>query len=144
MTNIATALSYFWNGFGIPAFVEGTVPDKMPEELSVRNIDGTPVIFERDAPVKMPYITYRLAQPEWDEPMSMYARVWYRGTSFKGLASKIDQISDALKSGYSVSDDGFYMALMKDSNFCQYMPDDSGDGMIKTAYLSLIMHVVEV
>lgn len=128
MTNVATALYDFWSGFGIPAFVEGTVPDKLP--------DGTPVV--------MPYITYRLAQPEWDEPMSMYARVWYRSTSFAGLAAKVDQISDVLKSGYSVSDNGFYMALMKDSNFCQYMIDDSEDGMVKMAYLSLIMHVVEV
>ena len=128
MTNVATALYDFWSGFGIPAFVEGAVPDELP--------DGTPVT--------MPYITYRLAQPEWDEPMSMYARVWYRGTSFNGLADKVDQISNALKSGYSVSDDGFYMALMKDNNFCQYMIDDSEDGMVKMAYLSLIMHVVEV
>lgn len=122
MTNVATALYSFWSSFSISAYVEDTVPEN----------------------AQMPYITYRLAQPDWDSVMSMYARVWYRSTSFTGLAAKVDQISRVLDSGYSISGDGFYMALMKDSNFCQYMPDSSGDGAIKTAYLSLIMHVVEV
>ena len=122
MTNVATALYSFWSNFSIPAYVENAVPEN----------------------AQMPYITYRLAQPEWDSVMSMYARVWYRSTSFAGLAAKVDQISRVLDSGYSISGDGYYMVLMKDSNFCQYMPDSSSDGMIKTAYLSLIMHVVEV
>ena len=118
MTNVATALYGFWSGFGIPAYVENTVPE--------------------DA--QMPYITYRLAQPDWREPMSMYARVWYRSTSFVDIAAKVDEISKALATGYSAKIDNGYIVLMKDVFFCQYMPDDSGDGAIKTAYLSLIMH----
>lgn len=122
MTNIAIALYDFWSSFGIPVYVEDTVPD--------------------DA--QMPYITYRLAQPDWLNPMSMYARVWYRGTSFAGIAAKVDQISKALEHGFSVSGDGFYMVLTKDVNFCQYMPGDTTDEMVKAAYLSLVMHAVEV
>jgi hypothetical protein len=90
----------------------------------------------------MPYITYRLAEPDWDEPMSMYAKVYYRTTSFAGISATIDEINQALKNGKSFSFDGGYIALFKDSNFCQFMNDE--DEAVKAAYLSYIMHAVEV
>lgn len=133
MTNIAKALQDFWAGFGIPAFVEGTVPDKMPDAHGDMQ------------PVKMPYITYRLAFPDWLNPMSMYARVWYRGTSFLPLSQKVDEIAMAIgDSGVTIPFQNGFVTLMKDANFCQYLPDESEDGAIKTAYLSLVMHAMEV
>lgn len=127
MTNIAKALYQFWNGFGIPAFVENTVPENMP--------DGTPV--------EMPYITYRLAEPDWSDTIQLYARVWYRGTSFTGILTKVDQISRAIGTGKTISFDNGFLALFKDSMFAQYMKDDI-DETIKIAYLSIIAHSVEV
>ena len=117
MTEVARALYEFFSGFGIPAYVEDTVPD--------------------DA--QMPYITYRLAQPDWFEPMSMYARVWCRSTSFTWLANKVDEIAAVLQTGKTILSDGGHVILLKDSNFAQYMPDPD-DNMVKSAYLSFVMH----
>ena len=140
MTDVATALSYFWNGFGLPAFVEGTVPDKMPEELHVRNVDGTPVIFERDAPVKMPYITYRLAKPDWITPVSMYARLWYKSTSFRYINAKVDEIEAEIDAGAVISLDKGTIWLYKESPFSQFMENDDPD--VKCIYLNLSMQAV--
>ena len=122
MTNVAKALYEFWSGFDIPAYVEKTVPDE----------------------AQLPYITYRLAQPDWYTPMSMYARVWYRSTSFVGLANKVDEISDALDGGTVIrfSDGSGGIVLFKDVNFVQYLTDENPE--IKTAYISFIMHAMEV
>lgn len=120
MTNVAIALQSFWAGFDIPAYVENAVPDN----------------------AQMPYITYRLAQPDWRETMSMYARIWYRSTSFRGLAAKVDEISQAIGTGLTVPFTGGFITLFKDGNFAQYMPDE--DETIKVAYLSLTMHAMEV
>ena len=126
MTDVATALYEFWSGFGIPAFVENTIPDEMP--------DGTPV--------KMPYITYRLAEPDWINPISMYARVWYRGTSFTWLSAKVDEIGREIGTGKTIPFENGCLTLFKDDIFSQYM-SESDDGMVKTAYLSLIMHSIK-
>lgn len=131
MTNIATALQTFFGGFNIPAFVEGTVPDKMP--------DGNGGMVK----VEMPYITYRLIQPDWVYPVSTFARVWYRGTSFVPIATKVDEIGRAIGTGKTLNFENGFVTLFKDTNFCQYVPDESGDKNIKVAYLSLIMHAME-
>lgn len=130
MTNVATVLQLFWSGFGIPAFPEGSVPDTFP--------DGS----GNEVPVTLPYITYRLAVPEWNSQTQEYARVWYRSTSFVEISRKVDEIRRAIGEGLTMKFDGGFLALMPDDLFCQYMAD--ADPAIKTAYISLILHVVEV
>ena len=53
MYRAAAQLKRFFSGFGLPAYQEGTVPD--------------------DA--VLPYITYSIAAPEWNQKASMFARV---------------------------------------------------------------------
>lgn len=130
MTKVAIALQSFWAGFGMPAFVEDSVPDEMPDENGVMH------------PVELPYITYRLAQPNWSRAMSMYARVWYHGTSYVDLSAKVDEISQTIGTGITIPYDSGFISLFKDDNFCQFMPEI--DGTTKVAYLSLVMHCVEV
>lgn len=129
MIDVMEALHQFWSQFGIPAFVEGTVPDEMP------NGNGGTV------KVEMPYITYHVAIPEWKNSASTYARIWYRSTSFNGLFRKVAQISNAIGEGISIPLDNGCLVLFKDSLFCQYMPDETDDANVKTAYLSLVEHV---
>ena len=54
MTNTAKALYQFFSGFGIPAYVEYAPPDN----------------------AQLPYITYQLIEPDWDDGGTFYARVW--------------------------------------------------------------------
>lgn len=122
MTNTAKALYTFWNGFGIPAYIENCVPD--------------------DA--AMPYITYSLYEPTWNATASLTARVWYRSTSLTGISAKVDEIAHAVGGGAQLTlDDGGFLVLFKDSPFAQYIGDESSDGMTKCFYLLFVAHVVE-
>ena len=105
----------------MPAYPENTVPD--------------------DA--VLPYITYDIKQPDWRGVASYNARVWYRDTSFLGILTKVDEISDAIgDSGARIVTEGGYIFLFRDNPFFQIQPNDETDEKIKIAYLSMIMHVL--
>ena len=118
---VMQALYNFWSGFEIPAYVENHVPDE---------VDGEPV--------KLPYITYSVAIPDVLEESSIYARVWYRDSSFADLADKVDEISEAIGTGLSIPVEGGYIVINKDSLFSQDMPVDDPD--IKVTYLTMILN----
>lgn len=118
MTNTATALYRFFSGFGIPAFVEYNVPDKMP--------DGTPV--------KPPYITYQVVNPDWPDTAPLYARVWYRGTNYAAINATVDAIEAAVKGGISIPTEGGCVVLNKGTPFAQEQPME-GDDTLKVYYL---------
>lgn len=125
MMDVARALYQFWSGFGIPAYVEGYIPDN-----SVT--DGTPVV--------PPYISYQLATPYWKNNQSLHATIWYRDTSYAAITAKVDAIANAIGEGLSIPLDGGFMVLYKDANFCQFQPFDD-DNTVKMAYLSLQLNV---
>ena len=125
MTDVATALYQFWSGFGLPAYVEGYIPD---------SADGN------GAPITLPYITYQLSAPEWRSNAFYYARVWYRSTSYSGITAKIKEISDRIGEGISIPIDGGMLILYKSDNFCQFQPFED-DSTIKMAYLSMQLNV---
>lgn len=115
MTQIASALYDFWSSFGMPAFPEGSVPEKQA----------------------LPYITYHVTYPEWKEQSSTYATVWTHSPSYVPLAQVVDQIEETIGEGVQLdTDDGFLM-LYKDRTFMQIQPQE--DINIKAAYLSLII-----
>ena len=117
MDDTAKTLYEFWSSFGIAAYVEGYVPD--------------------DA--QMPYITYRLVQPEWRSQASTYARVWYEDTSYKAITAKINDIESRLGEGIQISCGDGFILLFKDITFVQFEQTD--DVRLKVAYLQLIMEV---
>ena len=117
MLNVATALYSFFSSFNIPAYAENTVPD------------GT----------QMPYITYRMVQPDWRSKTSMYARVWYRSTSFIEVATKVDEIRQALGEGISIKTDDGAVYLWSDEIWCQFMSPEDADPTLKCAYLNFVM-----
>lgn len=116
MNNIAEILYQFWSSFGVPAFVEGYVPDDNTAEL---------------------YITYSLVQPEWMAQTTHYARVWQRSTSYAQITQLIDSISSRIGLGISLPAESGSIYLFKDSQFIQFQQSDDLDW--KIAYLSMII-----
>ena len=129
MTNTAIALHTFFSGFGIPAFVEYDVPDEFPDEHGDMQ------------PVRPPYITYQLVEPDWRDSAPIYARVWYRSTSYTAINAKVDEIRAAIGEGVSIPTDSGAVWLFKGSPFAQNMPME-GDDTLKVVYLNMIIHAI--
>lgn len=108
------ALQSFWSQFGIPAFEETSVPDKIWDEDA-----------QKEVPVELPYITYQKILGELDEPVFPIASVWTRGSSWKEADRIMNSINDALKKGGQILklDEG-RMWIVRGSPFAQAMSDD--------------------
>lgn len=119
MTNAAAALYSFFSGFGIPAYEENSVP--------------------KDA--KLPYITYEIQEPDWSETASITASVWYRGSGYAELFSKVDEIEKKIGGGIRVpTRDGGCLYIYKGSPFSQVQPSEKDT--IKVAYLQIGFHAL--
>lgn len=119
MTNTAKAMYQFFSGFGIPAYVEYAPPDE----------------------AQLPYITYQLIEPDWDDGGTFYARVWYRSTSYTAINAKVDEIRAAIGEGVSIPTSGGAVYLSKGTPFVQYMPME-GDDTLKVAYINFNIHAL--
>lgn len=119
MTDTAKALYQFFSSFGLPAFVEYNVPD-----------DAT-----------LPYITYQLIEPRWQDLATMYARVWYRSASFTEINAKVDEIVQAIGEGVSLPTEHGAVYLSPGSPYRQYQPME-GDYTLKVVYINLIIHAI--
>lgn len=113
MTNTAKALYSFFSSFGLDAYVEYSPPE--------------------DA--QLPYITYQVIEPDWDDGGTFYARVWYRSTSYEQINAKVDQIRAAIGEGKSIPTEGGAVYLTKATPFAQNMPME-GDDTLKVVYLN--------
>jgi len=116
ISKIVAALYTFFSGFGLDAYPEDTVPD-----------DAT-----------LPYITYQIAVPEWRGKTSIYARVWYRSTSFAAISAKVSEIGDAIGEAFCIPVSGGAVYLYKETPFAQFMPQP-GDLTLKCMYLNMSM-----
>lgn len=125
MTATARALYQFWSGFGIPAYVEGYIPDNSEG-------DGSLVV--------PPYITYQLTLPEWRSNAVYNARVWYRDTSYPNITAKVAEIKAAIGEGKSIPIDGGMLILYVGDNFAQY-EDVPESHDVKMAYLTMQLNV---
>lgn len=119
MTNTAIALYQFFSGFGLEAFIENNVPEE----------------------AQLPYITYQLVEPDWLDSATIYARVWYRSTSFVAINAKVDEIRASIGEGTCLTTENGAVYLFKGSPFAQYMPME-GDDTLKVVYLNLIIHAI--
>lgn len=116
MNGIAETLYAFWSSFGVPAYVEGYVPDDETSNL---------------------YITYSLIQPEWRTQGLHYARVWSRSTSYQQITQLLEEITYAIGEGRSFKLDNGFVVIFKDSQFIQFQQSDDVDW--KIAYISMII-----
>lgn len=112
MIQTATALSAFWNQFKIPAYVEGSVPEK----------------------AKLPYITYTLQQYDWRDSGMEQARVWYRSESFALLTAKVAEIQNTIGLATSLSTDSGCIVIMPGTPYVQNQPTD--DKTLKVIYMN--------
>ena len=119
ISKIVTALYTFFSGFGLDAYPEDTVPD--------------------DA--QLPYITYSISIPDWENPTSLYANVYYRSASFAGISAKVGEIDEAIGPGAVIPLDDGAIWLYKGTPFAQFMPM-AGDPNLKRMYLNMSMQAI--
>lgn len=111
MYKAAAALKTFFSGFGLPAYAENTVPED----------------------VQLPYITFSLSAPEWNQKASGYAQVWDRSKSNTRIIEKADKITAAIgDAGKRLSFDGGYLVIWPESPLIQIMTD----GDYRSAYIN--------
>lgn len=101
------AQQQFWEGFGLPAYDENTVPDDAQE----------------------PYITYQAIDGNLDAQTQVSASLWYRSNSWAGISQKASEIAKAIHDmPTAIPIDGGYMkARLPDGTpFAQRMnePED--------------------
>ena len=129
MTNTAKALYGFFSQFGIPAYPEGGVPTYTYDAQGNR------------AEVKPPYITYQVVRPNWRAQAPLYARVWYRSTTYAEIGATVDAIAAAIGEGVSLPTEDGAVYLYQEDTFAQYQ-DMAGDATLKCAYLSMSIHAL--
>lgn len=112
MYQAAAALKTFFSGFDLPAYAVGSVRE--------------------DA--ELPYITYSMSVPEWNQKASLYAQVWDRTKSNTRIIQKADQITRAIgDNGIKIPVDGGYLVIWPESPLIQIMVD----GDTRAAYINL-------
>ena len=116
----AAAIYQFWNGFGLTAYEENTVP--------------TDAAF--------PYITYQLVTDSFDREIPITASLWYRSESWTSINAKTEEISQKIsRGGKIISCDGGVVWLKRGQPFAQSMGDESDD-LIKRKYLNITAEFV--
>ena len=110
MYRVAAALKTFFGGFGLPAYAENSVPED----------------------VTLPYITFSLSAPEWNQKASGYAQVWDRSKSNTRIIEKADQITAAIGEGKKIALTGGYLVIWPESPLIQIMTD----GDYRSAYIN--------
>ena len=111
MYKAAEALKTYYSGFGLPAYQEGSVPDD----------------------VSLPYISYSVSIPEWDQKASHFVRVWDRTKSNTGIIRKADQIAQSIGLGKKISFTGGYLMIWPENPLVQI----EEDGDFRYAYINL-------
>ena len=119
MINTARTLKSFYGGFGIPAYTLESVPEN----------------------VHLPYITFPLTEPEWNEQASTYCQVWYPKNRLADLLAKTDQITAAIgPTGIKFTQPGGYCVLYPSTPLVQILTDEH----TQSAYINLAINVYQM
>lgn len=110
-----TAIHDFWSSFGIPAYDESTVP-----------VDA-----------EFPRITYSVSVDSIDRPVSTYANVWYRSTSWLDASQKADEIEKAIleMNPPTIDIDTGRVYITRGTPFAQRLTDP--DDMVRRIYINV-------
>ena len=114
MLNTARTLKTFFSSFSIPAYTLESVPENTP----------------------LPYITYPLTEPEWNEQSSFYCQVWYPKNRLADLLSKADQIAAAIGVEKKFEQPGGYLVIYPSTPLIQILTDDD----TQSAYINLAIN----
>jgi hypothetical protein len=108
------ALQAFWESFEIDAYDESSVPD--------------------DA--QFPYITYHATVSAFEDPLSMYASIWYRSTSWRDISQKADEIAQAITPFKLIPlNQNEYLYITSGVPFAQRMTEE--DDTLKRIYINI-------
>ena len=111
MRALAEALHGFVSGFGLPAYTLESVPEE----------------------VEVPYLTYPLKEPEWNQKTSFYIQGWFRSTSNQELSTTADQILQAIGTGVTIKTASGYLVIYPEQPLCQLMVN----GDFRSFYINL-------
>jgi len=114
----AQAIQAFWEGFGLTAYDEATVPTA------------------ENAP-PFPYITYSVVTDSIGNTVNLSGDIWYRSYSWQEVTKKANEIAEYIGYGHRVMKiDGGYVWIVKGTPFAQRMGDDSDD-QIRRIHINL-------
>lgn len=113
MKETAKTLKSFFSGFGIPAYTLQSVPEE----------------------VQLPFLTYPLMEPEWDQEGATYCQVWYPKNHLSELLAKADAIAQAVGVMKEIPQDGGYVVLYPATPLIQILTDAD----TQSAYINLIL-----
>lgn len=116
MRQTAIALKSYLSSFNIPAYQQDSIPDDVP----------------------LPYITYPLKEPEWNQKTSFYFIVWYRSTGYGELLTKVDEILADIGEGKKINLENGYLVLYPEPTLVQEYNDE--DNKAKGMYVSMAMN----
>ena len=114
MKETAKALKTFFASFNLPAYTLESVPDE----------------------VELPYITFPLKEPEWNQQDNCYCQVWYPKKRLEELLTKADQIAAAIGPGIIIPIEGGYLVLYPATPLIQILTDEHS----QSAYINLLMN----
>ena len=114
MINTAMSLKEFFSSFDIPAYAENSVPDA----------------------VTLPYITYPLIEPSWNEQAMTHCQIWYQQKHLGELLAKTDQVLGAIQEGITLENDSGYVVLYPAEPNVQTLTDEDS----QRAYINLIIN----
>ena len=118
MLNTAAKLKLFFSGFGLPAYTLESVPDE----------------------VDLPYITYPLTEPEWNQQGTFYCQVWYPKDRLQDLLTKADQITAAIGTGVKIKMTEGYLVIYPATPLIQIMTDEH----TQSAYINLLINAYKM
>lgn len=127
-TNVSVALHDFFTRFGIPAFLEDSVPEKIYDGKG-NKVDVNP-----------PYITYQLTVPEPLHTSVFHARVWYRNASAGPVLAKCGEIERAIGRGVTIPTEYGSVVIFKDDKTAFFQLQPMNDSSLKVAYLTMMLH----
>ena len=114
MLNTAATLKTFFGGFDLPAYTLDSVPET----------------------VELPYITYPLVEPEWDQQANCFCQIWYRKNMLADLLAKADQVMAAIGTMKKFDIPGGYIVLYPESPQMQILTDE----YTQSAYIMLTIN----
>lgn len=119
--NKEQTLDRFWNGFGLNAYDENSVPDKTP----------------------FPYITYEVSADSFGNVLAQTASLWYRSSSWSEITEKEQQIADFItRGGRTIAYDDGAMWIQRATPWAQRMNDPS-DEMIRRIVLNITIEFLD-
>lgn len=118
MRATAKALKQFFGGFSIPAYATETVPDDVP----------------------LPFLTYPLKEPEWNQKTTFYVQGWYKTTDYTEMLEKADQIIREIGQGITISTSEGYIVIYPETPLVQ----TNVDGDIRSFYINLSLNAYQM